>query len=116
MKIIANKKKLEYSTQIEHRNYYAYMQWEKILTEGNGPSPRYQHCAHYYKQLNSLCIFGGRGNSKDTVVLNDLYMLRLDNFVWIDVKIKGMQLGGRANFASWLEKSKLVIFGGVKEN
>mmetsp|Transcript_2011 Transcript_2011/g.1811 ORF Transcript_2011/g.1811 Transcript_2011/m.1811 type:complete len:84 (+) Transcript_2011:209-460(+) len=43
-------------------------------------------------------------------------MLKMDNFEWIKITTQGLKLRGNANFGSALVNSKLVIFGGIKEN
>ena len=105
-----------YKPNLDISNFYAFMQWELIVTEGKPPQPRYQHCMHYCKPINWLCIFGGWGNKKDASIMNDLHLLRMDNMLWIEVEVLGMPLGKRGNFSSWVIQSKLIIFGGVKEN
>ena len=39
---------------------HAYFQWERIETQGLTPCKRYAHCCHFYSELNSLIIYGGR--------------------------------------------------------
>ena len=43
-------------------------------------------------------------------------MLRMDSLTWVKVKYHGCELSAKANFASILWNSKLIIFGGIKEN
>ena len=43
-------------------------------------------------------------------------MLRMDSFTWIKVKYEGSNLGAKANFASIFWHSKLIIFGGIRDN
>lgn len=92
------------------------MQWEKIITQGIPPCERYQHCLHYYNKLNGLILYGGKGITASSEILNDIYILRMDKHLWIKVESRGMEVGARANFASCLHENKLIIFGGVKEN
>ena len=105
------------------------MQWEKLESSGKPPCARYQHSMHFYEKMNFLCIYGGKGETAENEILNDLHLLRMDNLMWIKVKLRGMKLGGRANFASCFHlqskarndfngapSHKLIIFGGIKEN
>lgn len=110
------KQKLPSLKKFESRDYYAYMQWEKMETLGTPPWARYQHSMHYYKPLNSICVFGGKGDTAENDILNDLFLLRMDKLLWIKVEVKGMDVGRRANSASWIVQDKLIVFGGIKEN
>jgi hypothetical protein len=100
----------------EERLIYAYFQWERIITEGKPPTARYGHWLHYHPKMNTLVIFGGKTDKKINAIWNDIFLLRMDNFLWIKVDIKGYKLGPWANFASSLVKSKLIIFGGISES
>lgn len=65
------------------------------VTSGRQPQARYAHSMHLVEWMNSILIYGGRYDSdilhKDSKsqLLNDIWILKLDNFDWIEISNKG---------------------------
>jgi hypothetical protein len=57
--------------------------------KGKPPLPRYQHSMNYYEEKNFIIIHGGRNDQYDldTFSLNSTYILDLERWQWIEVKL-----------------------------
>lgn len=64
------------------------LEWVKLQTKGNPPSPRYFHTMNYYEKGNFLIIHGGRNDDlSDSFALSDTYVFDLENFDWLKVEL-----------------------------
>jgi hypothetical protein len=70
------------------------LQWINIETIGQPPPPRYSHSMNHSEDQNILVIFGGRCDfaskkSKHQQILNDIWILFLENLTWYECKRAG---------------------------
>lgn len=88
-------------------------------TAGTGPCGRFGHVSFHYKDINMFVVFGGRNDalfeSTNSCCLNDLWLLELENLIWIQAKIHGFPVSPRYSHAATLYRSEIVIFGGISE-
>ena len=87
-------------------------------TNGKKPSPRYDATLNFYEKGNHLILFGGRNDAiSDLYALNDLYILDLFSFDWIQVRLYNtdprMKVVKRCGHCSILYDDKLFVFGGM---
>ncbi|CAG9316979.1 unnamed protein product [Blepharisma stoltei] len=90
--------------------------WSTPSTQGIPPSPRFLHSMVYNDRLNSLVIFGGRidvANTTSYTCFNDVYLLKLDNLLWIRVNVLGSIPTPRSGHCMASSGSRIYIFGGV---
>ena len=97
------------------------LQWVKIDTKGNPPSPRYFHSMNYYEKSKYIIIHGGRNdNLSSSSGLNDTFILDLLNFNWIKIQlysnIHNFKIISRFGHNSSIFANKLIIFGGMNNN
>jgi hypothetical protein len=119
--------------------------WTRANTSGRHPSGRIGHQLTHYPEGNLIVVSGGKrpglnsldlppatslsperrensGGRRETLkparteVLNDIFILKLDTFEWIEVVAKGLPFPYLANHSAILNKSRLLIFGGMREN
>eukprot|EP00347_Sterkiella_histriomuscorum_P018240 403346262 len=96
------------------------LQWFQPEIKGSPPSARYGHTMNYFEQMNCIIIFGGRNdtlfertsNSQGNF-LNDMWLLHLENMIWIHVSNIGDVPSPRYSMQSAIYGSRLVIFGGL---
>ncbi|CAD8086895.1 unnamed protein product [Paramecium sonneborni] len=88
----------------------------KLKTKGQAPIPRYSHSLNYFYHLNALIIYGGRNDSRDGNILNDLYVLQLMQMNWVLVQQIGALKYGKCSHCSVSIDSKILIFGGYTQN
>ncbi|CAK76775.1 unnamed protein product (macronuclear) [Paramecium tetraurelia] len=88
----------------------------KLKTKGQVPIARYSHSLNYFYHLNALILYGGRNDSKEENILNDLYVLQLMQMNWVLVQQIGGLKYGKFNHCSVLIDSKIMIFGGYTKN
>lgn len=97
-----------------------YLHWDVIETSGKQPLSRYGHSMHMIPWMNCLLLFGGRHEGDmlkpdpRPTLLNDLWILKLQNLEWGKVVAKGDP--PEAVYAHWSEiyGSQIFIFGGLK--
>ena len=72
------------------------------------------HTADYIPKLGLFCVYGGRNDYlPDMQILNDLFVLKLNNLEWVQVCPGGEILPiGRANHCSYVNGTELIICGG----
>lgn len=78
---------------------------------GKGPSKRYSCSMSYFLELGLVIIYGG----KNSECLDDMFLLDIYNFTWIEVNLFGMSYDPRAEMVMEIDKDKLYIFGGCNE-
>ncbi|CAD8070637.1 unnamed protein product [Paramecium primaurelia] len=88
----------------------------KLKTKGQVPIARYSHSLNYYYNLNALIVYGGRNDSKQDNILNDLYVLQLMQMNWVLVQQIGGFKYGKFSHCSVSIDSKILIFGGYTQN
>ncbi|CAD8181227.1 unnamed protein product [Paramecium octaurelia] len=88
----------------------------KLKTKGQAPIARYSHSMNYYHQFNSLVVYGGRNDSKEGNILNDLFVLQLQQLNWVMVQQIGSLKHGKCSHCSISIDSKILIFGGYTQN
>ncbi|CAD8167232.1 unnamed protein product [Paramecium octaurelia] len=88
----------------------------KLKTKGQVPIARYSHSLNYFYHLNALILYGGRNDSKEENILNDLYVLQLMQMNWVLVQQIGGLKNGKFNHCSVSIDSKILIFGGYTKN
>lgn len=61
----------------------------KLEPKGSPPLGRYMHTMTYFKERSLVTIAGGRNDQlSSSIVLGDLWTLRLDELEWCKVDIK----------------------------
>ena len=90
-------------------------EFHRPKTIGKSPCPRFMHSMDYFKDANALVICGGRNDQLPSEkILNDIWLLKLNNLEWQKVLIGGYHyVEPRFNFASVILGSKLIIAGGI---
>ena len=81
------------------------------------PPPRYMHTINYISDLSILVIYGGRDDKGDKsnggVVLNDVWILKLDRLEYLKLKLGGEIIStGRFSHSSLACGSQLIVIGG----
>ena len=88
-----------------------------VPTYGNDsqkPGFKKSHTADLYEQGNTLVVFGGRPfATRDD---QQLYLLDLSSWTWIQPRAKGESPSLRSRHASALAGSLLFVYGGVQSN
>ena len=70
----------------------------------------------YYQERSLIAIVGGRNDQLGQIVLNDLWVIRLDELEYQKVLIRStIDLSPRYNHTSVMFGSKLVVFGGLND-
>ncbi|OMJ76096.1 hypothetical protein SteCoe_24599 [Stentor coeruleus] len=90
--------------------------WITPETKGTPPSPRFQHSMSYNEKLDILVIFGGRVdivNTQHYTCFNDVFILRIQDWTWITIKVLGNVPTPRSGHASVSYGTKIYVFGGV---
>ena len=85
------------------------------------PSARYMHTVDFIQSLSLLAIFGGRNDTASSSlfapVFSDLWILKLHNFEYVNVKVGGsIRPSGRTNHVSMVSGTQLIVFGGQNSN
>ncbi len=103
---------LTFSINVNHVVSRSYLKPETV---GLPPLPRYQHSMDYFAKGNVIVIAGGRNDQmQPEKVLNDIWVLKLNNLEWLRVKLGGAEyVKPRFNFASCIIGTKLIIAGGL---
>eukprot|EP01080_Neovahlkampfia_damariscottae_P006369 gene6369-10376_t len=83
--------------------------WCKVLFKGERPQERHFHSGSFYN--GKLYIFGGKKNGFESL-LNDFYVLDLENFNWKQLVCMNSELiKERHGHTSHIYKDKLYIYG-----
>ena len=78
---------------------------------GKRPPKRYSCSMNYFEELNYIVIYGGKNSES----LNDIYILDVVNFLWIEVELFGCENVPRCEHVGTICGTRLVIFGGCNE-
>ena len=97
------------------------LDWIKVDTKGKAPVPRYFHSMNFYERGNYVIIHGGRNDSfSENSALNDTFLLNLENFEWLEVKlysnISNFSVYNRCGHQSLIYADKLIILGGMNND
>ena len=97
------------------------LEWIKVDTKGKPPIARYFHSMNFYERGNYVIIHGGRNDIfSDKSALNDTFLLNLENFEWLEVKlysnISNFNVANRCGHQSIIYSDKLIILGGMNNN
>ena len=97
------------------------LEWIKVDTKGKPPIARYFHTMNFYERGNYVIIHGGRNDIfSDKSALNDTFLLNLENFEWLEVKlysnISNFNVANRCGHQSIIYSDKLIILGGMNNN
>lgn len=90
--------------------------WEKLKTDGRGPSPRFLHSMIYNERSNHIIIFGGRIDVSQTstyTCYNDVYLLCMQRLFWVKVRVQGEIPPARSGHCVSMLGNNMFIFGGV---
>ena len=65
------------------------LEWISVdNTKGKPPVSRFFHSMNYYERGNYVIIHGGRNDTfSENSALNDTFLLNLENFEWLEVKL-----------------------------
>lgn len=85
----------------------------KANVDGKAPPERYSCSMNYFSDLNIIVVYGGRGRTMEA--LNDIFILDVINFNWIEAELFGGENQPRAEHVGVIDGSKLLIFGGCSE-
>ena len=97
------------------------LEWINIETKGKPPVPRYFHTMNFYERGNYIIIHGGRNDIfSENSALNDTFLLNLENFEWMEVKLysnnSNFNIVSRCGHQSIIYSDKLIILGGMNNN
>ena len=97
------------------------LEWIKVDTKGKPPIARYFHTMNFYERGNYVIIHGGRNDIfSDKSALNDTFLLNLENFEWLEVKlysnVSDFNVANRCGHQSIIYSDKLIILGGMNNN
>ena len=97
------------------------LDWIKVDTKGKSPIPRYFHSMNFYERGNYVIMHGGRNDTfSENSALNDTYLLNLENFEWLEVKlysnINNFSVFNRCGHQSIIYADKLIILGGMNND
>ena len=97
------------------------LEWLKVDTKGKPPIARYFHTMNFYERGNYVIIHGGRNDIfSDKSALNDTFLLNLENFEWLEVKlysnVSNFNVVNRCGHQSIIYSDKLIILGGMNNN
>ncbi|CAD8175850.1 unnamed protein product [Paramecium octaurelia] len=88
----------------------------KVKTKGQAPLARYSHSMNYFRQTNVIIIYGGRNDSKQGNILNDIFVLQIQQFSWSQVQQIQQLKHGKCRHSSVSIDSKILIFGGYAQH
>jgi N-acetylneuraminic acid mutarotase len=82
-------------------------QWSKVITTGNGPTPRYR--STMVCVCNVLVVFGGHDGS---TFLNDVYVFHPDSCTWARIHATNLPPLPRDSHTAVAFGDSIVVFGG----
>ena len=94
------------------------LKWEKVLTFGQPPSPRYLCSMNFFEKGNFIIIHGGKTKiNMESFALKDTYLFELYRYQWlrIDYGDKDYIVKKRCSHCSVVCEDKLFIFGGIND-
>jgi Rab9 effector protein with kelch motifs len=66
------------------------LQVKTIETKGLGPSGRYMHSINYLESLNICVVYGGRDDSHQENIKNDMFLMDMESYTWVQVAHLGI--------------------------
>ena len=94
------------------------LEWEKILTLGTPPSPRYLCSMNFFEKGNFIVIHGGKTKiNEESFALNDTYLFELFRYQWLKVDYgdKEYLVKKRCSHCSIICENQIFIFGGIND-
>ena len=94
------------------------LEWEKVLTIGNPPCPRYLCSMNFFEKGNFIVIHGGKTKiNEESFALNDTYLFELYRYQWLKVEYGDKEnfVKKRCSHCSIICENKLFIFGGIND-
>ena len=85
-------------------------QWKQPKVNGRQPLARFGHTMNYLPTKGILVVFGGRDNND---CFNDVWILSLINFTWIEWKETKIVPNPRYSHCSAIVGNDIIIFGGL---
>ena len=90
-----------------------------LKTKGQPPCNRHACGMKYIPITESIAVFGGsKGPDQDSltqIYLNDLYLFKIDQLVWIRITYDNNGVEERSNFCMEAYDNDLIIFGGLNK-
>lgn len=86
--------------------------WSLVETTGKRPLPRYEHTASNIGKY--LIVFAGRNDKFLTPEMNDLHVLNIVDWSWVEVSLFGDVPSARFAAASTVLGNRIIVFGGRK--
>ena len=88
----------------------------KLEPKGLAPPGRYMHTMTYFQERSLVTISGGRNDKLSKIVLDDVWVLRLDDLEYCKVSVQGdLKMQPRYNHSAAQFGSKLILFGGMND-
>ena len=94
------------------------LEWEKVLTFGQPPCPRYLCSMNFFEKGNFIVVHGGKTKiNKESFALKDTYLFELYRYQWlrVDYGDKEYIVKKRCSHSSVVCDDKLFIFGGIND-
>ena len=82
----------------------------KINTFGQNPEPRINCGLLFFDVLNILILYGGK--NKFGTILNDVYILNLEKYIWIKPKYNDNEFNAVSEHVMFSDNKKIFILGG----
>lgn len=97
------------------------LEWVKLRTQGQSPSPRYLTSINYYEEGNCVIIHGGRNDYlSPNYAFDDTYVLDLYTLNWVKIlyynEPQNMSIKQRCSHSSVIHGHNLIIFGGMNSD
>lgn len=87
-------------------------EWVYPKITGMPPLGRINAQCNYYSELNVLIINGGRNDKEKKFILNDIWILDLENLCWIRALVNPSLFRDRTDHRSVIHGDKLILLGG----
>ena len=94
------------------------LEWEKVITHGEPPCPRYLCSMNFFEKGNFIIIHGGKTKiNEESFALTDTYLFELYRYQWlrVDYGDKKNIVKKRCSHCSVICEDKLFIFGGIND-
>ncbi|CDW75223.1 kelch motif family protein [Stylonychia lemnae] len=97
------------------------LEWKEVKSVSKDPPPRYNHTLNFSEDQNLLVLFGGRCDFAAKMtnyqqILNDVWVLYLDNLCWYEVQCSGSVPRERFCHCATIVGTQLLIFGGLNSD
>lgn len=94
--------------------------FERLQTQGAGPSSRYNHTLTFFEKSDLVCVYGGQSHDSESSSKNsNIFLLSLSTLVWqsCEIMCKNQVFKEiRYCHSAVAYKDKLVILGGIGAN